>query len=81
IALIVIAYAAFIDATITNIVSAKSMQTEISSLTTTMSDLESHYLSARSAISLDVALAQGYAQDDNPTFIMRTSANSLSFNQ
>lgn len=78
----VFAYAGFINATISNIVSTKDMQVRVGALTTSVSSLESSYLAAKSTITLEGALAQGFVPSkSDAVYISRASAGSLSFNR
>ena len=81
IGIMAIAYALFINATITNIVATKTNQGAVSALTSNVSALESRYLAAKSAITMNDALAMGFSQPTYDTvYISRTAADSLSFN-
>ncbi|HEU5114946.1 MAG TPA: hypothetical protein VFT82_04245 [Candidatus Paceibacterota bacterium] len=82
IGVLTIAYGCFINATITNIVSTKTIQAKIASLTPSVSALESRYLAAKSSITMDDALADGFSQSNaDPIYISRATAGSLSFNR
>ncbi|HVU06889.1 MAG TPA: hypothetical protein VHE10_03845 [Candidatus Paceibacterota bacterium] len=79
---LVLAYACFINMTIANIVATKATQTKITALTSSVSSLESAYLAAKSAITMDDALAQGFKPSSfDPVYISKANAGSLSFNR
>lgn len=76
------AYAFFIHATISNIVATKNLQSQVSSLTSSVSNLESKYMALKSDITVDGALAMGFSQPKtDAVYISRVAANSLSFNR
>ena len=82
IAMLIFAYAGFINATIAKIVAAKDMQSQVVSITSSVSDLESKYLAAKSAVTVGDALAMGFIQPtSDTTYISKVSVNSLSFNR
>lgn len=75
-------YAAFINATISNIVATKDLQSKVAVLTTSVSDLESQYLSAKSSVTADLAVAEGFSSPkSDPIYISRATSGSLSFNR
>ena len=75
-------YAYFVSASVSNIVVAKNLQSDISAMTSSVSNLEASYLSAKSSINMDSALALGFKESKSDTvFISRNSLASLSFNR
>lgn len=82
ITVMIFVYAAFINATISNIVATKDLQSKVAVLTTSVSDLESQYLSLKSTVTSDYALSQGFSQPQSDTvYISRATVGSLSFNR
>ena len=80
--MLVFAYAGFINATINDIVSTKDMQSKVVSLTSSVSDMESKYMAAKSAITMDDALAMGFSQSSSDAvYIQKAVVGSLSFNR
>jgi hypothetical protein len=76
------AYAYFVNGTIQNIVEAKDMKAKISSLTSSVSNLESEYLAERSTMSLSYAKSLGYSESSvNPIYIQKKGQSSISFNR
>jgi hypothetical protein len=75
------AYALFINAAVANIVSAKDMQSKMTSLTSSVSNLESTYLSSKSSINLEYALSLGFKEAKGDIiYVASGQARSLSFN-
>jgi hypothetical protein len=82
IAMLVFSYAYFVNAAIVNIVATKDMQVEISDLTSEVGNLETEYLAAKSALSIDDAHALGFAQSvSEPVYVAKTPSSALSFNR
>jgi hypothetical protein len=82
IALVVFSYAYLVNAAIVNIVATKNMQVEISNLTSEVGNLESEYLAAKSALTLDDALALGFAPaGSDVAYVAKTPSSALSLNR
>jgi len=82
IAALVFSYAYFVNAAIVNIVATKSMQVEISNLTSEVGNLEAEYLAAKSALSIDEAHVLGLVQPgSNPSYIAKRPSDALSLNR
>jgi len=82
ITVMVCAYGLFINATISNIVATKDLQSKVATLTMSVSDLESEYLAVKSSVTADYALAQGLVTPKSEAiYISRASSGSLSFNR
>jgi len=78
----VLAYGMFINGIISNTIAAKDTQAKISLLTASVSSLESDYLAAKSDITLDSALALGFAPASGDTiYVPKASVASLSINR
>ncbi|MBX4209199.1 hypothetical protein KW799_00665 [Candidatus Parcubacteria bacterium] len=78
----VFAYAYFINATISNIVATKDMQSKLGALTSSVSGLESRYLAAKSSLTKDDAFAMGFTEPKGePVYVSKVSIGSLSFNR
>ncbi len=79
---LVFVYASFINATIMNIVATKGMQASATALTASVSGLESRYLAAESAFTMDDALAMGFtASSGDIVYISKANASALTFNR
>lgn len=75
-------YAGFVNAAVGNIVATKDMQAEISSVASSVSELESTYLAAKSAINIDEMLALGFAPAGSvDTIYIAKSSLGLSLNR
>ncbi len=82
IALVVFSYAYFVNAAIINIVATKDMQVQISDLTSQVGNLETEYLAAKSALSMDEAVTLGFASaGSDVTYVAKTPSSALSFNR
>ncbi|HEY0908434.1 MAG TPA: hypothetical protein VGE35_03755 [Candidatus Paceibacterota bacterium] len=82
IGLLVSAYIALVAGAVSNAIAAKGMQSQISALTSSIGSLETQYVAAKSAITLDSALAQGYSEPAEAiVYIAKSSAASLSLNR
>lgn len=75
-------YGMFINGIIGNTVAAKDLQSKVAALTTSVSSLESTYLAAKSEVTLDSALALGFAPASGDTiYVSKAAVSSLSFNR
>lgn len=75
-------YAYFINGTIQNIVAAKEMRAEITTLTSSVGALEADYLAQKSVLDLPYAHALGFSDGSQSiTYIEKKSDVSLSFNR
>lgn len=75
-------YALFINSTISNIVATKDLQSQVSQLTSSVSDLESQYMAAKASVTAEYASAHGFAQPKSDTiYVSRANVGSLSFNR
>ena len=75
-------YAYFINGTIQNIVEAKDMRTKISTLTSSVSGLETDYIAQKSSLDLAYAHEVGFSDGSQSTvYIAKKSEPSLSFNR
>jgi|GEM_PF-1752563 len=80
---LIVMYAFLINASIVNIVKAKSVRSEIASLSTHVGALESKYLLSKSALTMDDARALGFSESASaPIYITKGETQaSLSFNR
>ncbi|MDP1625110.1 MAG: hypothetical protein Q8L64_05050 [bacterium] len=76
-------YAYLVNASIVNIVTAKTVRTHVTSLTTRVGALESSYLTAKSAITIEEARELGFsASKSRPAYIGRTATlGAISLNR
>ncbi len=82
IAVCIFTYAYFVNGAIAHIVATKEMQSNIAVLTTSVSNLESSYLAAKQAVTLDYALARGFTQNiSDSVYISKKTVGALSFNR
>lgn len=78
---LVVAYSLFVNAAVANVVSAKEMQSRIAALDAEVSALESSYFAAKSAVSLDDALAAGFVAGSDVAYVAKHSVGTLSINR
>ncbi len=82
IAVLICVYVYFVSGAVVNAIAVKDMQTQIASLTSSIGNLESTYLAAKSSITVESALAQGYSQPKEvAVYVAKQSGASLSFNR
>lgn len=82
IAVMVFSYACLVNAAIVNIVATKDMQVQISDLTSQVGNLETEYLSAKSALTIEDAHALGFAISKSEiAYVAKKPVGSLSFNR
>lgn len=76
-------YAYFVNGAIMNIVASKDMQAKISVLTSSVGDLESAYLAAKSTVTIEYARSLGFseAKAGSYSYIAKKSASPLTFNR
>jgi hypothetical protein len=75
-------YAYFVNGAVANIVSAKEMRTQISTLTSSLGELEANYLAAKSDVNLEYAHSLGLVDSASSiVYISKTTQASLSFNR
>lgn len=82
ISVLVCVYVYFVSGAVVNAITAKDMQSQIAVLTSSVGNLESEYLAAKSSLNLTAALASGFIESKTtPLYIAKKSAVSLSFNR
>lgn len=75
-------YSYFVNGTIQNIVAAKDIRAEVSSLTSSLGKLEAQYLAKKSTVNEEYAKVFGYKDGSASTrYIIKGSQASLSFNR
>ncbi len=76
-------YVYMVNKTVMNVVARQNTEKGISSLSASVGDLESKYMAEKSSITLQLALAKGFQEDPNTTFIgsaLNKPGNALSYN-
>lgn len=74
-------YAYLVNKTVMNVVARQNTEKNISSLSTSVGDLESKYMAEKSGVTLQLALAKGFKEDPSTTFIgSNKPGNALSLN-
>ncbi|MDD5318548.1 MAG: hypothetical protein PHF79_01865 [Candidatus Pacebacteria bacterium] len=71
-------YGILVRQTVFNVVARQQAENKVADLGSATSDLEYQYISAKNAITLDVAYAHGFKDVTNPTFINRTTLGKAS---
>jgi hypothetical protein len=79
--LLLCAYAYFVNGAISNIVSAKDTQAEISQLVGEISGLESQYLATKESIQSEYSMRYGSNLDTYAVYVAKKGTASLSFNK
>lgn len=75
-------YVYFVSGAVANVIAVKDTQSQIASLTSSIGNLESNYLAAKSEMSFESALAAGYAEPkDVALYVSKKSPVALSFNR
>ncbi len=76
-------YMCFVSGAVVHALSVKGMQSDMVLLTSHVGTLESQYLSVKSSLTLDMALAEGYVLPKETTVYLakNSQAQSLSFNR
>lgn len=75
-------YAYFVNGTIQNIVAAKDLRSNISTLTSSIGNLETEYLAAKSGVDLAYAQEQGFVSGESSTiYVAKKTDSSISFNR
>ncbi len=69
----VLFYAYFVNATVRTLTVLEKTKVETQSLSVKVSEMESKRLSIENNVSTEKALAAGFVEVNNPTFIMRSS--------
>ncbi|MEK9184792.1 MAG: hypothetical protein AAB866_01335 [Patescibacteria group bacterium] len=64
-------YIFLVRQTIINVVARENIEKNIGNMLSSISNLETKYMSVKGNISLDVAYAQGFKNADSPIFITR----------
>lgn len=79
---LIVTYSFLVNAAVANVVSAKEMQSRIAALDAEVSALESSYFAAKSAVSLDDALAAGFVPaGSDVAYVAKHSVGTLSINR
>lgn len=80
---LIVMYAYLVNASIVNIVNAKSVRAEIATLSTQVGSLESAYLLGKSSLTIEDARLLGFSETtSHPVYITRGETQpSLSFNR
>ncbi|MFA6158144.1 MAG: hypothetical protein WC763_00750 [Candidatus Paceibacterota bacterium] len=82
IAALVFSYAYYVNAAIVNIVATKDMQVQISDLTSQVGNLETQYLAAKSALTIEDAHSLGFAESlTDIAYVSKRPSDALSFNR
>jgi hypothetical protein len=71
------AYAYFLQQTVQHVVERKSLNTEISALHSQIGDAEFTYGSSVSGVTIDKALALGFQEVDDSTYVTRADRGTL----
>jgi len=82
IAVLLSVYVYFVSGAVAHVIAAKDMQTNIAALSSSIGNLESTYLAAKSSLDLDSALASGYVEPkDVALYVSKKTPVALSFNR
>ena len=74
-------YVYLVNKTIMNVVAREKVESNISSLSTTIGTLEYKYITLKNSVTLDLAYSKGFKEATPSQFIARQkSGNSLSYN-
>ena len=74
-------YIYFVSASVAHVVVRKELSQKVSETQTHISELESQYIAAQNAVSIDTALARGFEMNEKKVFVEKASvASVLSFN-
>lgn len=80
-AFLFVLYAIMVNQTISNVLARGVLTKQAPTLRTEVGDLESRYLTLKSKITINFAMAEGFTEVSEPTFIARKSlGQALSLN-
>ncbi len=75
------AYIYFVSAAVAHVVVRKELSQEISEMQTRISELEADYIASQNAVGIDMALAHGFAPNEDKIFVEKARTNAqLSLN-
>lgn len=66
-------YVYFVNVTVHNVVARRELEEQMVVIATTVSQLESEYITLKSEVTLDVAASRGFAQADVEQFVSRSA--------
>lgn len=75
-----VVYISAVNLTVHNTAARQALETQVSVLSTRLSELEFNAIALKNNVSLDVAIAHGFEEVKTPSFITRTAGRPLSFN-
>jgi hypothetical protein len=74
-------YAYLVNRTILNVVAREQTQKQITSLSSSIGNLEFKYITAKNSVTLDLAHSKGFIDSNSTTFIARkANSSTLTYN-